>query len=226
MPKLIDHTERKEFLSAAVWKLLDEHGVSAISIRNVAAEAGITAGSLRHSFKSRLDLLEYALQLLTDRIQENVRAWARDGLTVDGAVRILEFQIPLIPATETYARVMMGMIAEMRSTPELRKIAHRSLQQLRITYHDMFAWLERAGELTPVTDAAAQADQLLILGQGITAKTILDGRRSEPVDLSRAFRTHLNKVLVHPVPYLTEEEIAELTKELARYRSTSSSSAH
>lgn len=221
MPKLIDHTERKKFLSAAVWKLLDEQGVSAISIRNVAAEAGISAGSLRHSFESRVDLLEYALRLLTERIEENVSARTQKGLTVDGAVRILEFQIPLIPATETYARVVMGMIAEMRSTPELRQIAHRSLQQLHATYHDMFSWLERAGELKPGTDAAAQANQMLILGQGLTAQTILGGLRSEPVDLSRAFRTHLNKVLVHPVPYLTEEEIAELTKELARYHSDS-----
>lgn len=207
MPKLIDHTERKKLISAAVWKLLEEQGVSAISIRNVAAEAGISTGSLRHSFESRLELLEYALHLINERIEGNVRALSLEGRDVLKTVKILEYLIPLTPDTETIARVILGMVAEMRSTPEIQKIAQLSLQHVHATYFEALTWLNDNGELLPGTDVQVQADQLMMLGHGLSLKVLINGLRSDPVSLSRAFRSQVNRILVNPVPYLTQEEL-------------------
>ena len=222
MPKLINHQERKQHIALAVWAVLAREGVRGISVRTVAEEAGISTGSLRHVFPTLNDMMLYSLDYSGQRFLASLTSRKVTGPLIDHFEDLLFDFLPTSNESRMYSEVVVGMLAEASNIPG----AARMLQQLRVTYHDMFAWLERAGELTPGTDPVAQADQLLILGQGITAKTILDGQRSEPVDLSRAFRTHLNKVLVHPVPYLTEEEITELTKELARYRSTSSSSAH
>lgn len=207
MPKLIDHDERKKIIAAAVWKIIGEQGIGAISIRNVAAEAGISTGSLRHSFDSRLELVAYAMQLINEQIEDNVRTATANGLDVLTSVRILENFIPLNHGTTTIARVTLGMIAEMRSTPEIFAIAQESRAKIRTIMRDMFIWLYDNHELKLGVDVEAQTDQLLTLSYGLTTKSIVGGDRTDPVYISKIFRSHVNRFLVHPVPYATAEEL-------------------
>ena len=57
MPKLIDHDSRREEIAEATWRVIHAQGISGVSIRTVAAEAGISTGSVRHVFPSKTDLL-------------------------------------------------------------------------------------------------------------------------------------------------------------------------
>ncbi|GAA1487885.1 TetR family transcriptional regulator [Brachybacterium sacelli] len=57
MPKLIDHARRREELAEAAWRVLLREGVGRASVRNVAAEAGLTVNSLRHVFSTQDELL-------------------------------------------------------------------------------------------------------------------------------------------------------------------------
>ena len=79
MPKLIDHQAREEAIVEAAWRVLVRDGAAAVSVRNVAAEAGLATASLRRAFPSQRDLLVACLTALFDakvkaRI-ENVTEW-------------------------------------------------------------------------------------------------------------------------------------------------------
>src|SRR5258705_8098847 len=72
VPKLIDHDSRRHEIAHAVWRIVLRDGVSAVSIRDVAAEAGLAVGSVRHVFGTKAELLEYSMALVHERTSERV----------------------------------------------------------------------------------------------------------------------------------------------------------
>ena len=67
MPRLIDHDARRAEIADAAWRVILREGVTGASVRTVAAEAGLSSGSLRHVFATQSALLVYAFQLVIDR---------------------------------------------------------------------------------------------------------------------------------------------------------------
>lgn len=53
--------ERREQIVAAAQQLVSEHGAGSLSVRNVAAKAGIGASTLRHYFPSQRELYDAVL---------------------------------------------------------------------------------------------------------------------------------------------------------------------
>lgn len=67
MPRLIDAEERNAEIARAALRVLENEGMSALSVRNVAAEAGIAPASLRRAFPSQHSLREYCIELIEER---------------------------------------------------------------------------------------------------------------------------------------------------------------
>ena len=57
MPKIVDHDERRRELAAAATRVALAAGVDALTVRSVAAEAGVSTGALAHYFSTKDDLL-------------------------------------------------------------------------------------------------------------------------------------------------------------------------
>jgi AcrR family transcriptional regulator len=74
MPRPVDHNQRKREIAHALWELISVHGLESASMRNVAHAAHMSTGQLQHYFKTRDDLLEYAVALLSERAQERIEA--------------------------------------------------------------------------------------------------------------------------------------------------------
>jgi DNA-binding transcriptional regulator YbjK len=74
MPKLVDPDQRRSELAQAVWTVIRRDGLQRASVRNVAREAGLSMGSLRHYFASQSELLCFAMQLVGDRARARVAA--------------------------------------------------------------------------------------------------------------------------------------------------------
>ncbi|MGO1312616.1 MAG: TetR/AcrR family transcriptional regulator, partial [Brevibacterium aurantiacum] len=95
MPKLIDHESRREEIAAAAWRVIVRDGVAGASVRSVAAEAGLSVGSLRHVFASQSQLLAFAMKLVIDRAGERVRRLPRAPSPLESAEAIAEELLPL-----------------------------------------------------------------------------------------------------------------------------------
>lgn len=62
MPKIINHEERRDHIAKAVWRLIERRGVASVTIRDIAAEAGVSAGILSHYFADKSAIMDYALR--------------------------------------------------------------------------------------------------------------------------------------------------------------------
>ncbi len=64
MPKIVDHDAQRETFVLAAMRLMAKHGLDGVTMRAVAAEAGLSYGSLFHYFDSKDALLLHAVQYL------------------------------------------------------------------------------------------------------------------------------------------------------------------
>jgi AcrR family transcriptional regulator len=129
VPKVVDHEERRAELAGAVWRLVMREGIDAASIRRVAAEAGWSAGSLRHYFETQSELLRFAMELVIQRVSERVQA-----LGEDAEPRALLHQVlPLDDERRAEMQVWLAFTTQALVDPglgELRDAAHAALRDL------------------------------------------------------------------------------------------------
>lgn len=74
MPKIVDHDIQRVKFAEAAMSLIARHGLEGVTMRAVAAEAGLSYGSLFHYFDSKDELLMHAVRhstsLQTKRVNE------------------------------------------------------------------------------------------------------------------------------------------------------------
>ncbi|CAM5587597.1 hypothetical protein GCM10010329_47610 [Streptomyces spiroverticillatus] len=80
MPKVVDHEDRRQRLAEAVWELTLREGLEGVTLRKVAAEAGVSMGQVQHYHSSREDMVRdavaRAMAALNARIEASVKAAA------------------------------------------------------------------------------------------------------------------------------------------------------
>ncbi|MFJ1745868.1 TetR/AcrR family transcriptional regulator [Streptomyces sp. NPDC088116] len=69
MPRKIDHRERRELLADALMRLAAARGLEGVSLRHVAAEAGVSTGMVQHYFGTKDEMMTFALGMVMDRIR-------------------------------------------------------------------------------------------------------------------------------------------------------------
>jgi AcrR family transcriptional regulator len=74
VPKIVDPVERRLAVAAAVWRVVRRDGLAQASVRNVAREAGLSAGALRHYFATQSELLAFTLRMIMERIERRIAA--------------------------------------------------------------------------------------------------------------------------------------------------------
>ncbi|MFJ3416111.1 TetR/AcrR family transcriptional regulator [Streptomyces sp. NPDC086082] len=73
MPKQVDYESRRRRIAEAVCLLADEHGPEGVSMRDVATRAQVSLGAVQRCFRSKAEMLLFAVDHVGDRITERVR---------------------------------------------------------------------------------------------------------------------------------------------------------
>lgn len=89
MPRTLDTDARDHAVLEASWRVIRRAGMPALTVRNVAAEAGLAPSSLRYTFPTQASVRERAIAGVLERIRDRIdalpadlvgRAWARGAL--------------------------------------------------------------------------------------------------------------------------------------------------
>lgn len=119
MPRRIDHNKRIVVLTEAAWRVLVRDGVGAVSVRNVAAEAGLATGSLRRSFPTQSALLAQCLTLLGERVAARIRELPPAATPVEHALAVLGETLPLDQTRRVEMEVYLALGTTALSRPPL-----------------------------------------------------------------------------------------------------------
>ncbi|MGH3910171.1 MAG: TetR/AcrR family transcriptional regulator, partial [Pseudonocardiaceae bacterium] len=64
MPKRVDHRARRTQIADALMRVAATKGLQAVSLRHVAHEAGVSAGMVQHYFRTKDEMMTFALEVV------------------------------------------------------------------------------------------------------------------------------------------------------------------
>lgn len=178
MPRRIDRDGRRRLIADAVCRLADERGLEGVTVRDVADRAGVSPGAVQRCFRTKEEMLVFALAHVGEQITERVRARlasspAQSARTALG--HILTEVALLSDERRAEARVWLAFVAQAAVAPALAAAARDAYAGLRTALVRLIA---EAAE-PPCPDPGREADALLALADGLTAHVLL-GRLSAP----------------------------------------------
>lgn len=185
--------ERKARLAEAVWAVILDQGIGAVSVRTVAGAAGMAVGSLRHLFPTKAELLEFSAELMLDRATARVTAteWRDDP--VEYALDAIKQVLPLTPETRREFEINVSLIAETPSNPGLVRIRDRAHEQLL----ELFTRIVLLVRGTPApTDESPSRDglRLLALVDGLGLHLIHQPDTADPNPAVAIIRDELQRL--------------------------------
>ncbi|WP_460767921.1 TetR/AcrR family transcriptional regulator [Nocardiopsis nanhaiensis] len=197
MPKIVDHEERRRELAEALWRVIAASGPHAVSIRSVAAEAGLSAGALRHYFQTREELLVFAIDRSQERVAERMHEHAR---TLDPEAPVVErvagFAEQMMPLDETRRAEFRAWEATGDLGTDDPRLEERWNKQ-RSLYRQLVAGL---GGLAPPEDPAqvhpdpwleTWSEHLHAFVDGLSLQTMVTPQQFPPEAARRQLRAFL-----------------------------------
>jgi len=170
MPRLADHEQRRRQIAEAVWRIASARGLEDVSLRKVAAEAGVSLRLVQYYFGARNDLLLGALEILNRETHEDVP----EGATPREILRaMLIGMLPLDDDRRTRYLVRLAYFVRSLSDPAF---SASPPEPARLTA-DLLAWARDRGEVPEDLDLIPEAELLITSVDGLQASIIL-GRRT------------------------------------------------
>lgn len=170
MPKILDAEARRAEIVEAVFRIIAVDGLERASLREVADEAGLAVGSVRHYFAGSEELLSYSFAAVVDRIMVRLSA-------------ALPAMRESIPGTGEHRGAVLTLLGEFLPLDEERAV-------------DSCVWMafKNAARIRPFLAAVADRsyrEVAAVVGQVITALVTDDGdgQQSLAVEAERLLAT-------------------------------------
>ncbi|MFF4926831.1 TetR/AcrR family transcriptional regulator [Kitasatospora sp. NPDC001261] len=200
MPKIVDPAERRQAVADAVLRVAAREGLEHASLRNVAEEAGLAVGSVRHYFAGSSELMIFAMRELARRIEARIRAHAAALLDPAAAgtdrrertVRLLAEILPLDAGRREESALWLSFVTAARTRPDLRPRAVEMQTGLDDLVRRVLAESRRAGGLAPGLDLDLETRRLSALLDGLTLQAVQHPDLVGPDELRAVLRRHLD----------------------------------
>ena len=197
MPKRVDHDERRAELTAALLRIASSRGLQAVTMREVAAEAGVSLRVVQYYFTDKATLLTAGLAELAARLDRRVRqraAAAGPGLSVRDVLElVLSSVLPLDADSRADSLAWTAYYTVALTDPSLGAGGTHHPDALEAYLTARLARAQQEGEAPAGLDARTEVVLLLALANGLTSSVL--GRQRSGDDALRVLRHQLDRVL-------------------------------
>lgn len=195
MPKQVDYESRRRRIAEAVCLLADEHGPEGVSMRDVAARAQVSLGAVQRCFRSKEEMLLFAVDHVGERITERVRARLAASPAQSAATALGHATDEIALLREEHraeARIWLAFVAQAAVKEPLARPLRNSYTAL----HNLLTRLITEATENDPTDGGttppnpqAEARTLLALTDGLTTHVLLGHLTAEEAE--EVLHTHL-----------------------------------
>lgn len=186
--------QRAAQLADVIVGIVAKRGVDAVSVREVAAGAGVSIGTVQHYFPTKDQMLAFAVdrvgELITARIQEITA-----GPTVgEGMRKVLMELLPLDTQRQTEAKIWLSFLARAIFTPDLLRRARQTGRRIEEQITETIRRAQDLGEANSDIEAARAAKVLYALIDGLTVRALTDPERIDPEETTAILDSYLYRV--------------------------------
>ncbi|MFY1688105.1 TetR/AcrR family transcriptional regulator [Plantactinospora sp. WMMB782] len=171
MPKVVDHHERRRLIADALLRVAARHGLEGVSLRHVATEAGVTSGMVQHYFRTKDEMMQFALGVVRERnearITEAVSRLGPDPAPRDLLRAVLAGLLPLDDASRADGLVALAFLAYAALRPEAGAALRRDTPLMAAYLADQIRRARTAGVARTDLDPETAAVGLLAVTEGL-----------------------------------------------------------
>ncbi|WP_385879705.1 TetR/AcrR family transcriptional regulator [Umezawaea endophytica] len=198
VPRVVDAEVRRRAVVDALFRVVRREGVEQASLRNVADEAGLAIGSVRHYFDSHDELLVFALRELEERVEvrmragvERISAAGTSGERGPLVEALLGELLPLDADRHDESVIWLAFVTAARTRPSLRPSALRLHQGVRMIVGKVLAGAVSYGALPADLDLDVERERLAALLDGLAVTAVLQPDLTTPEVMTAVLRRHL-----------------------------------
>lgn len=171
MPKVVDHQERRRRIADALLRIAAERGLESVTVRQVAAGAGVSPGMVQHYFRTKDEMMAFALAVVQERVRARLEAStsATDGMPgpTELVRAILGELLPRDRRSHDEARVTLAFLAYAAVNPDAARILREDTAVLSRVLTESITRAQTAGDIRADLDPAATSRALLALMDGL-----------------------------------------------------------
>jgi AcrR family transcriptional regulator len=182
-------SERAQTLTDAVVAIIAESGFEALSVRTVAARAGMSIGAVQHHFPTKSQMLAAAMREVAGQEGERFERAAAAGDVTSRREALLDVLVPR-DARDLTARVWLQFAARAVVDPELSTIYAGMWGGLR---SGLAQGLQRQGH--DPDEAKILATETLALCDGLAVAVLAEGGALRPEQARAIAEWHLERIL-------------------------------
>ena len=174
MPKIVDHDERRRVIVEALWRVIARDGAHEVSVRHVAAEAGMPKSSIGHYVGTMPQLLGLAVDQIVEANTDYFMTLDLLELDVDKVTEVLVTMVPATDARRHRSGVWLLLIAQAGADPEFAEVLQRLNAAVVEGLTELLAAMQKQGLLHSSRDASAEAHRLHALIDGMSIHCLTD----------------------------------------------------
>lgn len=173
MARTTNHEERREVFAAAALRVIMRHGVGAMTVREVAREAGFTTGALTHYFRDRDHILIEASEYAAKVVRPIMDTHLAETRGIDALRKVIHEILPHNAQMRGYWGIWVGFWERASYNPDVARIMRRRYAELRRRLGVFIRRAQAEGDIAADADVNDIAQGLIALIDGIGAQVRL-----------------------------------------------------
>lgn len=196
MPKIVDHEKQRHIVAQAALRVIQKFGLEQATVRNIAKEAGLSVGSMRHYFSTQVELFAFCMDLYAQRVQKRVAELTVEKPFLPDLKQLLLQFLPVDEERTKEMEVWFLFNSKVMIYPELKKVNEEMQNGLYRTAEFVIETLVESNLAKSGLDAALEAEKLYALVDGLAIHQLMQPGRLSPERLEYLLNQHLSSLCI------------------------------
>lgn len=160
-------------ITESLLDIVDQHGLDQVSVREVAAHAGVSIGTVQHYFPTKDAMLTAAYDEVVRRLRDRLESVAVGKDVRQNLMNVLRELLPLDQRRVAETRIHLAFAARAATAPALAATQRAALAEMHDALTAAFAtaWGDQLDD-----SAALAAHGAIALADGLALHAITSGR--------------------------------------------------
>ncbi|WP_344452113.1 TetR/AcrR family transcriptional regulator [Actinocorallia aurantiaca] len=200
MPRHADPVQRRRQVAEALFRVVEAEGLEAASIPRIARELGASTGLVQTYFRSKDELLLFAVAHQGDLLRARVAAALAETAAAGLKDRLLRAMCVVAGAggeSTAEGRIWLAFLARAACHPELRLVHVAGAREIREHCRSTLVAARSEGLVPAGLDVDAEARALAVLADGLAVQRAVEPEVFTVRVVHDLLRAHLDRIFVH-----------------------------
>ena len=194
MPKIVDHDERRRVIVEALWRVVARDGAHEVSVRHVAAEAGMPKSSIGHYVGTMPQLMGLAVDQLVQENTDYLMSLDLLSLDADKATEVLYTLVPVSERRRHMSGVWLLLASQAGADEEFAEVLHRLNASIADGLGDLLRGMQQQGLVDSGRQIDREVRRLHALIDGLALQCMTDPSLRSEADVRAILRDEVARL--------------------------------